>query len=70
MLSAGVEVVLGVRSFSDLSVLGLHLCPDKVGIYREIARMLRPGGRMMVADICIEKPVPQEALHDIDLWTG
>jgi ubiquinone/menaquinone biosynthesis C-methylase UbiE len=48
----------------------INLCPDKVGIYREIARMLRPGGRMMVADICIEKPVPQEALHDIDLWTG
>ena len=48
----------------------INLCPDKVGTYREIARMLRPGGRMMVADICLEKPVPQEALRDIDLWTG
>jgi len=47
-----------------------NLCPDKVGVYREVHRMLRPGGRMLVADICIEKPVPEAALRDIDLWTG
>ncbi len=48
----------------------INLCPDKLGVYREVARMLRPGGRMMVADICVEKPIPETALHDIDLWTG
>ena len=48
----------------------INLCPDKVGVCREVARVLRPGGRMTIADICVEKPVPQEALHDIDLWTG
>ncbi len=47
-----------------------NLCPDKLGACREVARMLRPGGRMMIADICIEKPIPESALHDIDLWTG
>jgi hypothetical protein len=25
---------------------------------------------MTVADICLERPVPEEALRDIDLWTG
>jgi arsenite methyltransferase len=48
----------------------INLCPDKLGVCREIARMLRAGGRMMIADICIDKPIPQSALLDIDLWTG
>ena len=48
----------------------INLVPDKVGAYREIARILKPGGRVQVADICVEKPVPESALRDIDLWTG
>ena len=48
----------------------INLCLDKVGVYREIHRVLKPGGRMMIADICVERPVPESALKDIDLWTG
>ena len=48
----------------------INLCPDKLGVYREIERILKPGGRMTIADICVEKPVPAGALKDIDLWTG
>jgi arsenite methyltransferase len=48
----------------------INLCPDKLGVYRQIFRVLRPGGRMTVADICLERPVPEGALRDIDLWTG
>jgi arsenite methyltransferase len=48
----------------------INLVPDKIGAYREIARVLRPGGRVQVADICVEQPVPESALRDIDLWTG
>ena len=48
----------------------INLVPDKLGAYREIARVLKPGGRVQVADICVEKPVPESALRDIDLWTG
>jgi arsenite methyltransferase len=48
----------------------INLCPDKLGVCREIARILHPGGRMMIADICIDKPIPESALRDIDLWTG
>jgi SAM-dependent methyltransferase len=48
----------------------INLVPDKLGAYREIARVLKPGGRVQIADICVEKPVPESALQDIDLWTG
>ena len=48
----------------------INLCPDKIGVYRQIHRVLKPGGRMTVADICLERPVPEDALRDIDLWTG
>jgi arsenite methyltransferase len=48
----------------------INLCPDNLGVYREIHRILKPAGRMTIADICVEKPVPKAALKDIDLWTG
>jgi arsenite methyltransferase len=48
----------------------VNLCPDKRGVYKQVRRVLRPGGRMTIADICVEKPVPSGALKDIDLWTG
>jgi len=48
----------------------INLCPDKLRVYEEVHRVLRPGGRMTIADICVEKPVPAAALKDIDLWTG
>jgi len=48
----------------------INLCPDKLRVYKEIHRVLKPGGRMTIADICVEKPVPEGALKDIDLWTG
>lgn len=48
----------------------INLCPDKLGVYKEIHRVLKPGGRMNITDICVEKPVPAGALKDIDLWTG
>jgi hypothetical protein len=34
----------------------------KIGVYRQIHRVLEPGGRMTVAGICLERPVPADAL--------
>ncbi len=48
----------------------LNLVPDKVGAYQEVMRVLRPGGRIQIGDICVDKPVPESAKRDIDLWTG
>ena len=48
----------------------INLCPDKVQVYKEVYRVLKPGGRLTLADICVGVPVPESALRDIDLWTG
>src|SRR5215813_3317127 len=48
----------------------INLCADKQVVFAEIFRVLRPGGRLQFADIANGRPVPAEALRDIDLWTG
>ncbi len=48
----------------------LNLCPDKHRVFGELHRVLKPGGRIQIADILVQKPVPEEAKEDIDLWTG
>ena len=48
----------------------LNLCPDKLATYREIFRVVKPGGRLQIADIMVHKAVPESAKKKIDLWTG
>jgi arsenite methyltransferase len=48
----------------------LNLVPDKVAAYEEVVRVLRPGGRMQIADVCVQVEVPRDARSDIDLWKG
>jgi SAM-dependent methyltransferase len=48
----------------------INLCADKRAVFEEIRRVLKPGGWLQFADIANGRPVPTEALRDIDLWTG
>lgn len=48
----------------------MNLVPDKLGAYREVLRVLKPGGRFQIGDILVQRPVPEGARRDIDLWTG
>ena len=48
----------------------INLCADKEAVFTEIRRILRPGGWLQFADIANGRPVPVEAMRDIDLWTG
>jgi ubiquinone/menaquinone biosynthesis C-methylase UbiE len=48
----------------------LNLMPDKGAALEEMARVLKPAGRLQVGDILVQKAVPEGAKRDIDLWTG
>jgi len=48
----------------------INLCTDKRSVFAEIHRVLRPGGVLQFADIANGRPVPIEAMRQIDLWTG
>ena len=48
----------------------IDLVPDKDAVFDEIDRVLRPGGRMQLADVVIDNEVSEDARARIDLWTG
>jgi arsenite methyltransferase len=48
----------------------IDLIPDKDAVFSEIVRVLRPGGRIQLADVTIQRPVSEEGRRNIDLWTG
>ena len=48
----------------------VNLCPDKSEAFTEAWRVLRPGGVLQFADIANGRPVPEDAIRQIDLWTG
>jgi len=54
----------------DISNGVVNLCPDKAAVFREMCRVLKPGGRIQIGDILVQKAVPEEAKREIDLWTG
>ena len=48
----------------------IDLVVDKEAVFDEIDRVLRPGGRLQIADVVIHKEVSEDARKRIDLWTG
>jgi SAM-dependent methyltransferase len=48
----------------------INLAPDKQAVLREIARVLKPGGRIAVSDIALKKPLPPEIGNDLLAYVG
>ncbi len=48
----------------------LNLVPEKDKAFAEIRRVLRPGGRLQLADIVLDAELGEDVRRNIDLWTG
>ena len=48
----------------------INLSPDKSLVFREAHRILKPGGRMIVSDIVLNRPLPESARNDTDLYAA
>lgn len=48
----------------------INLVPDKERVFREVARVLRPTGRMVVSDIVLARPLPEAIAGDLFAWAG
>src|SRR5262249_57847042 len=48
----------------------INLAPDKPAVFREVARVLKPGGRLAVSDIALKKPLPAEVGQDVMAYVG
>lgn len=48
----------------------INLVPDKAQAYREIRRILKPGGRFAIADVAIRGNMPENIRRDAEAWAG
>jgi ubiquinone/menaquinone biosynthesis C-methylase UbiE len=48
----------------------INLAPDKSAVFREIARVLKPGGRLAVSDIALKQSLPEEISQDMYAYVG
>ncbi|MFQ5520677.1 MAG: methyltransferase domain-containing protein [Candidatus Methylomirabilia bacterium] len=48
----------------------INLSPDKEAVFRETFRVLKPDGRLQIADIVVHKDIPPAGREDVAIWTA
>lgn len=48
----------------------INLAEDKPAVFREMARILKPGGRLAISDIALKQPLPAELANDVSAFVG
>lgn len=72
-LREGTVEALPVEDASVDAVISngvINLCPDKDAVFAEVARVLRPGGRLALADIVTDAPLTEAIVCNADLWAS
>jgi arsenite methyltransferase len=65
------EATIDRLPLADASVdCVIHLAPDKSAVFREVARALKPGGRLAVSDIALKRELPPELGDDLMAYVG
>ena len=65
------DIPLGDASV-DVVISNCVVClsPDKDAVFREVSRVLRPGGRLHISDMATQGPLPQEVCEDAEQWVS